>query len=78
MISWENKGGHKYVSTISPQTAKELEKYRLPQPRDFRERNQANVVAKQYYNLPAGLLSSTMWSEASRVALLSSRGVCTD
>ncbi len=73
-VTFIGKGGHEYVSTISPKTAEELAKYRLPQPRDFRERNQANVVAKQYYDLPAGFNLSKIWSEASRKALLNSKG----
>lgn len=74
-VSFIGKGGHEYVSTISSKTAEELAKYRLPQPRDFRERNQPNVVTKQYYDLPAGLNLSTIWSAASRQVFFTSRGL---
>jgi integrase len=74
-VNFIGKGGHEYVSTISLSTAKILEKIRLENPRDFRERQQENVVAKQYYDLPAGKVLSTQWSRAADQALGLKRGL---
>jgi integrase len=74
-VTFIGKGGHEYTSTISPKTARELEKMRLLIPRDFRERNQPNIVTRQYYNLPAGLRLSKLWSDASKCIFLQPRGL---
>jgi integrase len=74
-ISFIGKGGHEYISTISPETAKTLELYRLNTPRDFRERKQENVVTKQYYDIPAGKILSMRWNTASGNALNLKRGL---
>ncbi len=74
-VTFIGKGGHEYTSAISPETAAKLEEVRLPIPRDFRERGQANVVTRQYYDLPAGFKFSRLWSEACMQALYSSRGL---
>lgn len=74
-VSFIGKGGHEYISTISPQTAKEIKKFRLYEPRDFRERNQENVVTKQYYDIPAGWHLSSLWTEASKRTFGFSRGI---
>lgn len=74
-VSFIGKGGHHYISTISPQTAQALSQYRLTTPRDFRERNQENIVTKQYYDLPAGLKLSKQWCETAFWALGLKRGL---
>lgn len=74
-VTFIGKGGHEYTSTISPETARKLEQYRLSVPRDFKERGQSNVVTKQYYDLPAGLQLSRLWGKACMRAFLSSRGL---
>lgn len=74
-VSFIGKGGHQYISTISPQTAQTLSQYRLATPRDFRERNQENIVTKQYYDLPAGLKLSKQWSETAFWSLGLKRGL---
>lgn len=74
-VTFIGKGGHEYASTIAPETATALAGYRLPSPRDFRERKQANVVTQQHYDLPAGLKLSSIWSDASRRTFFSSRGL---
>ncbi len=74
-VNFIGKGGHEYISTINPETAKALEQNRLTNPRDFRERKQENVVTKQYYDLPAGKILSTQWSRAADHALGLKRGL---
>jgi len=74
-INFIGKGGHEYVSTISPGTARSLEQYRLNNPRDFRERQQENVVTKQHYDIPAGKVLSTQWSRAADQSLGLKRGL---
>lgn len=74
-VTFIGKGGHEYTSTISLETAKELAKIRLPKPRDFRERKQANVVTQQYYDLPAGIKLSKLWTEGCIRVLFSSKGL---
>jgi len=69
------KGGHEYISTISAELAKEVAKFRLYEPRDFRERKQENVVTKQYYDLPAGWRLSLGWTETSRQTFGFSHGI---
>lgn len=69
------KGGHEYISTLSPETAREVANFRLYEPRDFRERGQENVVTKQYYDLPAGEYLSKIWTAASKRTFGFSRGV---
>ncbi|MFT3742428.1 MAG: hypothetical protein QM752_07225 [Gammaproteobacteria bacterium] len=74
-VNFIGKGGHEYTSTISSETAKALVYYRMDIPCDFRERKQENIVTKQYYNLPAGLQLSYLWSQASKSTLGFSRGL---
>jgi len=74
-VTFIGKGGHEYTSTISPGTAKQLAQHRLPIPRDFKERKQYNVVTKQYYDLPAGLRLSKLWTDASKKTFCASRGL---
>ncbi len=74
-VTFIGKGGHEYTSTISPETAQRLEDFRLPMPRDFRERGQPNVVTQQYYALPAGAYLSKLWTYGCRQAFLTSRGL---
>jgi integrase len=74
-VSFIGKGGHEYISTISPETAREVAKFRFYEPRDFRERGQENVVTKQYYDLPAGWRLSLLWTEASKHTFGFSRGI---
>lgn len=69
------KGGHEYISTISPELANQVAKFRLYEPRDFRERGQENVVSKQYYDMPAGWRLSLIWTEASKRTFGFSRGI---
>ncbi len=74
-VSFIGKGGHEYTSTISHELAKNVEKFRLYEGRDFRERNQENVVTKQYYDLPAGWKLSLIWTEAAKRTFGFSRGI---
>jgi integrase len=74
-VTFIGKGGHEYASTISPQTAIEIEKFHLLTPRDFRERGQENVVTQQCYDLPAGKRLSLLWTQASKQTFGFSRGI---
>jgi integrase len=74
-VSFIGKGGHEYTSTISAELAKEVTKFRLYEARDFRERNQDNVVTKQYYDIPAGKRLSLIWTDASKRTFGFSRGI---
>lgn len=74
-VSFIGKGGHEYISTLSPETMQEVAKFRLFEPVDFRERGQENVVTKQYYDLPAGRYISSVWATASIRTFGFSRGI---
>jgi len=74
-IKFIGKGGHEYLSTISPRTADQLATIRLGQPKDFKERGQTNTICYQYYDLIAGKYLSEQWSKASVHALGFSHGI---
>jgi len=74
-ISFIGKGGHEYISTVSPQTATAIAKFKLTESRHFRERGQENTVTKQYYDLPAGQRLSSLWTQASKQTLGFSQGI---
>src|SRR5262249_38641662 len=74
-VSFIGKGGHEYMSTISPALAKRIEAFRLYEHRPFRERNQENVVTQQYYDIPAGRRLSLIWTAASKHTFGFSRGI---
>jgi integrase len=74
-VNFIGKGGHEYISTIHPETARTLERYRLTLPQDFKERQQENVVTQQYYDIPAGKVLSTQWSRAADQSLGLKRGL---
>ena len=73
-IKYQGKGGHEYLSTISPNTVYVLETYRLKTPREFRERGQAHAICQQYYALPVGQHLSRVFTQAAYNALGWSHG----
>ena len=68
------KGGHEYLSSVRPETARSLESIRLETPRDFIHRGLEHST-KQYYALPAGNPLSQQWTRASQRALGYSHGI---
>jgi len=68
------KGGHEYLSSVRPETARSLESIRLETPRDFIHRGLEHST-KQYYALPAGNPLSQQWTRASHHALGYSHGI---
>ncbi len=74
-VTFIGKGGHEYMSSVSAQTAEALRDFSLLAPRDFRERDQENVVTQQYYDLPVGKQLSQLWTQASKRTFGFSRGI---
>jgi integrase len=74
-VKFIGKGGHEYLSTLSPNTIKQLQRLRLPHPIAYRDRGQDNAVCQQYYDLPAGNYLSKLWTLASKQVLDYSHGI---
>jgi len=74
-VTFIGKGGHEYESRIRPETAADMERYRLAQDRMFTNRglNKDNPIP-QRYNLPAGKNLSDLFTNASTRALGFSNG----
>ena len=74
-VKFIGKGGHEYLSTLSPDTIKQLQQHRLPHPIAYRDRGQDNAVCQQYYDLPAGNYLSKLWTAAAKHMLDGSHGI---